>query len=218
MPSTTRDVAVAGQPPVELFEPTLTADSLGFKTWGSALLLAERLVAAGGRPVEPPVIELGAGTGLVAVVLARLGLDVLATDLAEIVPNLAANVARNLAGVAGAGTVTVEALDWARPADSAAGRRGDRFASVVLSDPLYSPGHAALVMTAVRAVLAPGGRVVLQVPLRAGFEDVRAEFWQRLRAAGLARVAEAEQDGADDFGAARFYYSVWAAPADWCIS
>ena len=71
--------------------------------------------------VAPTVCELGAGCGLVGLTLARLGCDVVLTEVDQPLPTLRANVARNFNGPAstGAGTVTprVERLVWGCEAD-----------------------------------------------------------------------------------------------------
>ncbi len=54
--------------------------STGLRTWNAAMCLAEHLIANPHLLHGKRVVELGSGTGLVAIVCARLGGNILATD------------------------------------------------------------------------------------------------------------------------------------------
>jgi predicted nicotinamide N-methyase len=112
MPALTRSFTITPELTIELHEPALTGDNLGFKTWTSSLLLSKRLLSlrhhlpsksqtsddddddADGDGED--ILELGAGTGLVGIAAAYLWQrHVLLTDLPEIVSNLEHNLSLN---------------------------------------------------------------------------------------------------------------------------
>uniref|UniRef100_A0A096M936 Si:ch73-244f7.3 n=1 Tax=Poecilia formosa TaxID=48698 RepID=A0A096M936_POEFO len=88
-------------------------DSFGAMMWPAALALCSFLdnnrdtVDLRGKEV----LELGAGTGLVAIVASLLGAAVTATDLPEILGNLQANLMRNTRGLC-RHTPQVAPLSW----------------------------------------------------------------------------------------------------------
>ncbi|OAA54988.1 glucose-inducible sam-dependent methyltransferase [Niveomyces insectorum RCEF 264] len=132
-----------------LEEPALVGDdAIGFKTWGTAYVLAQMLPAlavfnlstGGGHPV----LELGAGTGLLGLAAAVLwGADVVLSDLAAIVPNLAANVARKRSREADLG-INSEHIDADADMDPLLFPRDHQFPLVLAADPLYDDDHPAL--------------------------------------------------------------------------
>ncbi|KAL7665659.1 Protein-lysine N-methyltransferase EFM2 [[Candida] zeylanoides] len=193
-PQIVRKITLEGAQPLLLQEPSLTSDNLGLKTWGSSLVLSQRLVR--GLRLHDPILELGAGTGLVGIVLARLGHDVTLTDLAPIVPNLAHNVALNNVAAA------VEELDWSNP--PACHRT---YNTIVLSDPIYSSQHPHWVACMCHRYLSanPGASVLVQIPLRPKFEAERALLWQLL-SERFTVVDEAIEAGRDDFGEMQFCF------------
>ena len=115
--------------------------------WPSARRLAAVVAAAEVRGLR--VLELGCGLGLPAIVAARGGADVLATDWApEAIDAAAANARRN--GVA----MRCARADWRDPGALVA--QGP-FDLVLAADVLYERRHAA--------------------PLRALLEALRSEVW-----------------------------------------
>ncbi|OBA14946.1 uncharacterized protein OGAPODRAFT_9201 [Ogataea polymorpha] len=169
-PGFTRKITVDGLPPICLREPALTSDNLGLKTWGSSLMLARRLVNF--PRLAEPILELGAGTGLVGIACGLLGYkDVVLTDLPEIVPNLKENILLNQLDL------PCEVLDWKNP--HAFGSR--KFATVIVSDPIYSADHPVLVRNVVERFLAPeNAQLLVQLPLRPRYERERAHLWSRV--------------------------------------
>lgn len=122
---------------------------------GLALALARRGPALAGKEV----LELGCGLALPALVAAKLGARVTATDLH---PDVPAFLARNLEwnGLA-PDAVRYRELDWrSAPALGA-------FDLVVASDVLYEAGHPGPVARALAAQVGPTGRIVLADPGRA---------------------------------------------------
>ncbi|KAK9351680.1 putative methyltransferase-domain-containing protein [Lipomyces doorenjongii] len=215
-PSMEREFEVEGlDASIILYEPSLTADSLGLKTWGSSLLLANRICECH-RGLIPPsgrrVLELGSGTGLVGIVLGILGYPVLLTDLSEILPNLKRNMERNKDRLSESLDVNVEELNWMDFESSEAYRRHDKFETIVLSDPIYSSEHPQMLANVIIQFLEydnPQAQVMLQLPLRAKFADIRADLWHKLRDIGLSPTRQDQERGRDDFGEETYFWSVW---------
>ncbi|CAK7565183.1 MAG: Protein-lysine N-methyltransferase rrg1 [Sporothrix epigloea] len=160
-------------------EPALVGDSLGFKTWGTSYAMARMLPALVNKPslrhLQPmlrqgliPVLELGAGTGLLGLAAAALWrADVVLSDLAIIVPNLAVNVERNSKIVqARGGRARAGVLQWGASRienDAEAGvlvvdtslfPEDHQFPLVLAADPIYDDEHPALLASAIDAQLA----------------------------------------------------------------
>ncbi|KAK9320456.1 putative methyltransferase-domain-containing protein [Lipomyces orientalis] len=201
-----------------LHEPSLTADSLGLKTWGSSLLLSNRFSALHGDLIPPSgrrVLELGSGTGLVGIVLSVLGYPVLMTDLREILPNLKANIEKNQDRFGEGGyslDTNVEELNWLDMEASQAYRRSDQFETIVLSDPIYSSEHPQMLANVVNQFLEydnPRAQVILELPLREKFVDVRTDLWRKLRDIRLSPTKQDQERGRDDFGEETYFWSVW---------
>lgn len=127
--------------------------------WPAARALTGELARRGPRLAGMAVLELGCGLALPALVAARLGARVTATDLH---PDVPAFLARNLAlnGLAPDALEYLE-LDWR------AGGLARRFDLVLGSDILYEAGHPGPVARALAAHVAPGGRILLADPGRA---------------------------------------------------
>lgn len=185
---------------VRLKEPALTADNLGLKTWGSSLILSEKLIHSP-QYLKKPILELGAGTGLVGITCGLLdqqgqleGEGIYVTDLPEIVGNLKDNVELNgLSGV-----VEVACLDWREPQ----GFNHAEFRTVIFSDPIYSSEHPQLVIDMTHRFLAKSwdSRLLIEIPVREHFELERQELWKKIEAAGLKLVDSDQKEGLDDFG------------------
>ncbi|KAK9469252.1 putative methyltransferase-domain-containing protein [Lipomyces arxii] len=218
-PSMAREFYIDGlSSSIELYEPSLTADSLGLKTWGSSLLLAQRFAKQHESVIlgtDRQILELGSGTGLVGIVLGMLGYSVLMTDLNEIVPNLQHNLQLNSLKSETKNDlqdVTAEVLDWMHIENSETYIRGDKFATIVLSDPIYSSAHPPMIANVVKTFLEYENicaRVIVQIPIREKFADVRALFWQALSDAGLCLCAFEQEVGRDDFGEGFFLWTMW---------
>ena len=215
----------ASLPPIslELHEPSLTGDDLGLKTWAASYLLSKRLpVLASRLPClghdlpKPRILELGSGTGLVGLAFAAMFPSTIhLTDLAEIVPNLAANVSANSRLVEDAqSTVKAFELDWA----AVGGEREeeDRYDVILSADPIYSQEHPRLLAGAIRAYLHSGeqARVLIELPLRDAYSSEREELWSRLRKSGLKTLDEGEEIGFDDWddgkAEVKCHWSIWA--------
>ena len=187
---------------LHLKEPSLTGDNLGLKTWGSSFLLGSRLAHSAQNYLVSPVLELGAGTGLVGMVACIRGCKTTLTDLPEIVPNLRENVELN--GL----DAVVDTLDWLDPAAFVQKYHSPKYNTIVLSDPLYSPKHLQLIVDMVNLFLSndPLAAVLLQVPLRRNFESERATLWALMDQNGYVAKEQETEDGHDDFGESQFLF------------
>jgi len=142
-----------------------TAASTGTKVWDCAVALArmfERHQGASSRLAIRPnerVLELGGGSGLLALALAALGADVTTTDAEQVVPHLRKTIDANADSVPR--TPTVAALDW-RDADHAVGA----FPVVVASDVLVCVQWAEDVARVLAAVAAEARLVVVATQRR----------------------------------------------------
>ncbi|KAH7886345.1 S-adenosyl-L-methionine-dependent methyltransferase [Phlebopus sp. FC_14] len=142
--------------------------SVGLQSWGSAIILAERICADPERYLGVArscrVLELGAGTGLLSIAASRIfsGLKtearVVATDYhPSVLENLEQNVVTNDVDVA------VEALDWSCPSlDSLE----EAFDVVLAADVVYHPEHARWIRECVGRVMEENGVFWLIIPLR----------------------------------------------------
>lgn len=141
--------------------------------WPSGLALADEVAS---RALEGRnVLELGCGLGLPSLVAAARGALVVATDWApEALALLDGNARRN--GVA----LETVALDWRRPEPL----RGRRFELVLAADVLYEARNVTPLLDAVRALVAPGGEVLVADPGRTHAEallEAARDVWPPVR-------------------------------------
>ncbi|KAJ7484453.1 S-adenosyl-L-methionine-dependent methyltransferase [Mycena latifolia] len=167
---------------IELNDAPLSSSdhtSVGLQSWGSAIILAERLCAApasfglfAARAQPLRVLELGAGTGLLSIAAAKLlpHATVVATDYhPATLANLAANLRTNFPDPVDATRATACALDWACPE---LGPLGAPFDVLLAADVVYHPQHARWIRGCVARILRrpgpadEGGTFHLIVPLR----------------------------------------------------
>lgn len=159
---------------------------VGLQSWGASIVFSELMCASPARfglttttEENPPrnlrIVELGAGTGLVSLVLAtalpRLGVDnatVIATDYhVAVLANLRANIATNFPpppsppeGAVPAAAVEACQLDWSAPSPALAlpPLAGAVPADVlVATDVVYAPEHASWLRKCASRMLAPEG-------------------------------------------------------------
>ncbi|KAI9769888.1 MAG: hypothetical protein M1835_006646 [Candelina submexicana] len=219
---------------IVLHEPSLTADNLGLKTWGSSYLLAKRLhllsVPESIMLQRPRVLELGSGTGLVGITAAAVwGLPVHLTDLPDIVPNLEHNVQENQGVITQTGgSATTAVLDWSDSGDFSDPqecaeeplRNIGQFPIILAADPLYSPQHPQLLVQTIKKWLSirEDARVIVELPLRGAYTPEIKEFQEKMRVLGLMVIDQGEETGYDDWGGGvegdlrevRCWWGVWA--------
>lgn len=130
------------------------------------------------------------------------------TDLPEIEPNLAGNIALNEGTLAEhSGHASSGVLDWSRPnelhlRDGECLKPEDGRAGVVLAaDSIYSPQHVALLVGTVEAWLerSRDAVVVLAHPQREGYADHFVELRKALGGLGLVVVKEGLENTRDDW-------------------
>jgi Lysine methyltransferase len=189
---------------VELHEPSLTSDNLGFKTWTSSVLLSSRLVSLSKclPSSHPRVLELGAGTGLVGIAAACVwGVNVTLTDLPEILPNLRRNIDKNLKLIQSCGgNACALPLDWSDDTNFPE-TENDRYSVILAADPLYSPDHPQMLANTVQRWLrrTPESSLIIQLPLRPGYQNERDDLKSKLVDLGLAIAAEGYECGSEDW-------------------
>ncbi|KKY13647.1 putative rapid response to glucose protein 1 [Phaeomoniella chlamydospora] len=188
-------------------EPALRAEGLSFSTWTSSFVLASllhKLDVDLSNPTEIPVLELGAGTGLVGLTAAILWrTSAVLTDLSPFVPGLANNIALNAALISAPSHVDCGSLDWAQPG-SLTFQDGKTIAAksnvILAADTIYSEEHPALLSNAILQWLAPDqkSRVILTYPLRVAYLDQLRELWQLLEDGGLEAISEGKEQASTD--------------------
>ncbi|GMM28409.1 S-adenosylmethionine-dependent methyltransferase [Martiniozyma asiatica (nom. inval.)] len=190
---------------VLLYEPGMTGDNVGNVTWGAAGELAKRLIqdhpAKWLNSPSGKILELGAGTGLVSIVLSRLGYEVCSTDLEEIIPNLTKNLELNDVNC------KVCELDWKKPQEFTA--KEGKWDCLLFADPVYSLEHPKWVEGCVKEVRAEKAKVIVMLGMRDRFEDVREDLWKRLRGLGMVEVLDEVVDGWDDYGKLRYQFKIF---------
>ncbi|KIX94695.1 uncharacterized protein Z520_09741 [Fonsecaea multimorphosa CBS 102226] len=206
---------------LNIAEPALRAQGLSLQTWASSFVLASLLHKLSidlSSPASIPVLELGAGTGLVGLTAAALWKSpVILTDLPPIVPGLASNIKLNAATVKA--IVECGSLDWSNPetltlqGGTLYHTEKDKARVILAADTVYSEEHPELLSKAILRWLAPGpsSRVILTYPMRVAYLDQIRELWQLLEKGGLEALHEgreqADLDAWDDEGLCE--WSVW---------
>ena len=221
LPSISRTFDIEEGLQIRLHEPSLTEDTLGHKTWTSSLLLARQLRSL--RPFlskgDLRVLELGAGTGLVGLAAAcTWNAKVRLTDLPDIYPNLQRNVESNRNTTESFGGQAVAGvLDWASQSDPMPSQ-DQQYNVVVATDPIYSPEHPSLLAKVIKVWLleAPESRLIIELPLRDGYDKERDELRSKLETIHLGIESEGEDLGYDDWEDSngdpvevRCWWSVW---------
>lgn len=145
---------------------------VGLQSWGASIVVSDLMCSSPekfgltiqkmGTP-SPRVIELGAGTGLVGITIAkllpRIGMpdaEIIATDYhPAVLANLANNVTINFPSNTGKPPVQTCLLDWAAPClDHPLDRPADM---LVATDVVYAPEHAAWLRDCAAKLLARKG-------------------------------------------------------------
>ena len=156
----------------------------GRVVWPSSVLLLHtlRLEVPDAEWPSLRCLELGSGTGVVGLALARWGApSVLLTDLPHMLQTLQANLAANsIDGGAGAQQVAA-VLDWNSPEQglAAAAPTGSSFNLIVAADVIYSKGAVKPFLAALRTALVgswPGG--ARAQPSSSGDVDVAGSSWE----------------------------------------
>lgn len=194
-PAITRSFVVNGLT-LHIHEPTLTADSLGLKTWSTSFLLARQLHTILSPHIQPDMtmLELGSGTGLVGITAEQLFGNVTMTDyLPDVLDNLQSNIALNNL------RCKVTKLDWTCPAESECADA--KYDVILASDCIYMLGQAELVITSIKLFGRPGGLALIAYPLRPGNADYVSTYenatidWTVLDSGTLHGFDDFDDDG-----------------------
>lgn len=122
--------------------------------WPAAVTLSRELMVTG-ELAGRSVLELGAGVGMASIAAARSGARVLATDYStEALRFIAYNAMRN--GV----PLDTCRLDWRMVMGN------EKFDAVIAADVLYERVNLLPIVTAIDALLAPGGQAYIADPRR----------------------------------------------------
>lgn len=179
-------------------------DDVGLESWGASILLSELMTAQPARfglaqaslGSSPRIIELGAGTGLISVVLStllpRVGVTtptVVATDYHPVVlANLQANIAANFLPDGSVVPIKTSLLDWSAPVlEPPVDLPADM---LIAADVVYAPEHAAWLRDCATRLLAPGGVFWIFIAVRQNgrfegiTETVEAAFTSKQRPKG----------------------------------
>lgn len=144
------------------------ADATGFRTWSSAIHLAERMLSDPQRFINLDnfsgsedglrVLEIGSGTGLAGIAafralqaspLSNFNLTLSDRD-AVTLETLKDNVSRNCLPLRDQQMVDVRCLDWDEPPQDL----WNKFEVIIGADIVYEPAHVPLVYKVVEATLA----------------------------------------------------------------
>jgi predicted nicotinamide N-methyase len=223
-----RDCDASDVVQLAMYEPPMTSDNLGLKTWASSYLLAKQLCSLREHipdlAPDAAILELGAGTGLVGMAAALVfKRQTILTDLPEIVPNLEQNARSNEQAISSySGSATAAVLDWTKPDeleyDSFSGSPKS-FSLILAADPIYSPDHPLMLVDAIKYHLSTdlNARLVIELPLRDAYAEERQDLRDRLTGVGLRIVEQGEEVGYDDWSSGsdeelvevRCWWSIW---------
>ncbi|EPX72108.1 methyltransferase Rrg1 [Schizosaccharomyces octosporus yFS286] len=202
-PTKVRKFTMGNHKEIRILEPSLTYDTLGFKTWGSAPLLSAHLPEWETPDPSIRALELGSGTGLLGISAAhQLGWQMVCTDLPEIVKNMEHNVLENESLVQeNSGSVECHVLDWMNPpsTDHPPAWLERPFERVIASDCVYETNFGRLAIALFLKYLAKDGIVITEYPLRHTHLGEIAEFEELMQKAGFIRDT-GEEIGQEDFG------------------
>ncbi|XP_077094130.1 uncharacterized protein mettl21ca isoform X2 [Siphateles boraxobius] len=138
-------------------------DSYGATIWPAALALCRFLETPQGRQQidlrDKSVLELGAGTGLLSVVVTLLGAKLTATDLPEILSKLTCNLNRNTRGRRRHEPQVAE-LFWGHNLDEAFPRSTHQYDYVLATDVVYHHDFLAELLVTMRHFCQPGTTLV----------------------------------------------------------
>ncbi|KAH6664121.1 putative rapid response to glucose protein 1 [Halenospora varia] len=189
---------------LEIREPPLTGDNLGFKTWGTAWAIAQKLDGIGskhfshlihnnldtfrtstGKTFTKPrarILELGSGTGLFGLAAAAMwNCDTILTDMEVIEGNLLFNIEKNSTLLSSRGVeVCGDVLDWTDSENGLSKCSDKEFEIVLASDPLYDEKHPEMVANMIKEFIKPNAtsRAMVAVPLR---DEKTREFANNLK-------------------------------------
>ena len=203
LPDITRSFRVHSHT-ITLFEPSWTGDSIGNKTWGASLLLAQRLHSVCKISQSKYLhcaskvkcLGLGEGTGLLGISAAMMmNWEMMLTDLPCVTDNLRRNVEYNCCGRG----ILVKDLDWMNPPDDE-----DipplSFGIILGSDLFYDAEHPGLVVSMFERYLKQDteSRIIIEYPLRKSHISEITDFEIRMQKS-FEIEHSGEETGQDDW-------------------
>ncbi|KAL9129969.1 MAG: hypothetical protein Q9217_001727 [Psora testacea] len=196
---------------IRIYEPALTGDQIGHKTWLGAYVLAKRLHVML-REHFPRlyhsidstlrILELGAGTGLAglaAAIVSPANTCVHLTDLPEILPNLQANLERNANIIGPSKRISADVLDWSKlPSDL---EERQKYDCILAADSLYGPEHPAMLTSAMAMFLKRNeeARIFTVLPFREMDRDYHAELRTEMATRSFRMLEEGMELGVEDW-------------------
>lgn len=189
---------------IQLYEPSLIGDNLGFKTWTSSVLLSRRLASLRQHLPSSPmrVLELGAGTGLLGIAAAcAWAVTTTLTDVPAILPNLQFNIDNNRRMIKTfGGDAGCLPLDWSDESNGPT-NEDDRYSVILAADPLYSPEHPQMLVDTIGRWMRrmSDTSFIVELPLRDGYEHEREELKSRLVNTGFKIAEEGYENGPEDW-------------------
>lgn len=188
---------------------------VGLQSWGASIVLSSMMCATPdhfsltpqAQPHNSKVLELGAGTGLVSLTLAKLlpglgiaGADITATDYHHaVLENCKANIATNFGSSGVAARLETMLLDWSQPPV----HLHSTVDFLVASDVVYAPEHAAWLRDCAAHMLKSDGTFWLMATVRqtGKFEGIpntveeafRPELCPRNDAGDVFRILETQE-------------------------
>ncbi|KAK6526600.1 hypothetical protein TWF694_005182 [Orbilia ellipsospora] len=209
---------------VKIAEPKLRADGLTLETWASSHILAGFLHSfqinfpssclVKNTPDDGnliPILELGAGTGLVGISAQAIwGQPAVLTDLEPIIPGIQLNIDLNSSVVESSGCNVAPksgTLDWKVP-DILVLSGGEKVLScsdskahvILAADTVYSEEQPELLTDVITRWLSKDreARVLIAYPMRVAYLDVIRDLWNRFEEAGLEAVGEGRDTARGD--------------------
>lgn len=179
-------------------------DVTGHRVWPTATIFCKYLCDHKALLENKRVLDLGAGTGLVGLVAARLGAQATLVDVPHVVPLLARNAAADAADNRGGGLevdLCVRELWWGDEEQCAAlvADRGP-FDVVLCCELVYQqyPEVLDLLLATLRALVAPHGQVLFAYQFRDGGGYSDADFFRKLGSSGFSAAPEEGLDAWDE--------------------
>ncbi|CAG8613557.1 10337_t:CDS:2, partial [Paraglomus brasilianum] len=194
-------------------DSTFVDDNVGFKTWGSAYLLAKLISSGSSIPLTSlrsrSAMELGTGTGLVGLACATLGCPrVVLTDYH---PQVLSNAAYNIQLVQSLQSeILLHRLDWQEIAEGADKAIDETFDIIIGADIVYEIVHTQWLPRVIDRYLKRDGVFYLLIPLRPTHSKEVELFEESMSENGFVTVRCDEERGFDDFvGELKYRYYEW---------
>ncbi|KAK6338562.1 hypothetical protein TWF730_002625 [Orbilia blumenaviensis] len=204
---------------VKITEPNLSAQNLPLETWASSHILAGLLrhikikfpTDSNDEDIDVlPILELGAGTGLVGISAGAIWRQpVILTDLEPIIPGIQLNVDLNTVdGVLNSiakvkeESVRCGTLDWKSPSILSLNTNKRIYFSsnskahvILAADTVYSEEHPEMLTDVIKNWLYsdPESRVLIAYPMRVAYLDEIRDLWERFDEAGLEAIQEGKE-------------------------